>query len=302
MRNIYQLRRLWDGAATILTANLLESGAVDPTFNDVLSRVAVAAFDGFTKTTPPATTSPARGDGASSVRRRRRSRLPKQSGAEHPLTPAGGDSHVVTPNDNFFEFQRTRGYRLASPCISDCDAVRELEEEHAAQAVAHYLRHCPTTNVASHIVNQLETCGTGVTIDLWAAVQRGKGACHAYHVHEDTIVSGVYYSRCPPGCAPLVLKSPPAKGEVDGEKYSPSGFNTEITDGRDVVIHPEEGLLLLFPPWLYHGVPLADKGEANSGLMNNKLPRVSWAFNLTGRLASIGDPWSVTHPSAALKV
>jgi len=142
---------------------------------------------------------------------------------------------------------------------------------------------------------------------MWAAVQRGKGAYHAYHVHEGTIVSGVYYSCCPTvGCAPLVLKKPSAECIVDGNAngdddenesswywYATSDGDDGMDEG-DVVIHPEEGQLILFPPWVSHGVPLVH--EDSEMLDENNTSRVSWAFNLTGRLASIGDPWSVTRP------
>jgi hypothetical protein len=65
----------------------------------------------------------------------------------------------------------------------------------------------------------------------------------------------------------------------------------------DVIIHPNDGQLILFPPWLKHGVPLATNGQQPGGELDHSLPRVSWAFNLTARLAYIGDAWDVTRPS-----
>ena len=302
-------RRLWGGAATILTTNILETRLIDSKFNDLLTQAAVSAFDDFTnKTSSAPLSSSKQEDDAPSGRRRRRARTSILNNPDHPSSQVNSDHGssssrlTTTSNDNFFEFQRTRGYRLASPSISNCDAVRQLEEEHIAGAVDHYLRKFPSS-IAKSIANELQTCGAGVSIDLWAAVQRGRGAYHAYHVHEGTIVSGVYYSSCPVGCAPLVLKRPSGGGMLDtnDEQSCYADSDGDSNKKEDVVIHPKEGLLCLFPPWLSHGVPLVNEVEHNSELSNNNLPRVSWAFNLTGRLASIGDPWSVTLPSDRLR-
>jgi len=62
---------------------------------------------------------------------------------------------------------------------------------------------------------------------------------------------------------------------------------------EDVIIQPNNGQLILFPPWLKHGVPMTTNGQK----IDPSLARVSWAFNLTARLAYIGDAWDVTRPS-----
>ena len=156
-------------------------------------------------------------------------------------------------------------------------------------AIAHYLMQVSDGNnspLAKPIATQLTSSGVGLSIDMWAAVQRGTGAHHAYHVHEGAIVSGVYYSSCPPGCAPLVLRPPSNAEENENANRPPSENGAEE---EDVTIHPKEGQLVLFPPWVWHGVPESGSEKAGSE------PRVSWAFNLTGRLAGIGDAWSITQ-------
>mmetsp|Transcript_12437 Transcript_12437/g.26468 ORF Transcript_12437/g.26468 Transcript_12437/m.26468 type:complete len:316 (-) Transcript_12437:16-963(-) len=303
----YQICRLWEGAATILTTNLLESGVVHHQFNHLLTQVAVAAFDDFTNN-KPSLISKRENEAPSAGRRRRRASTPLQkNNSDHPPSLPSTLSHdnsssalKTTPNDNFFEFQRMRGYRLASPYISDCDAARQLEEEHVVGAVSHYLQQFPTS-IAKSIANQIEACDAGISIDLWAAVQRGPGAYHAFHVHEGVIVSGVYYSNCPSGCAPLILKKPSGGNTFDAINSDHQRYNSEQDgDGiekEDVIIHPKEGQLVLFPPWLSHGVPMVNEAKQNAERLDNNLPRVSWAFNLTGRFASIGDPWSATCSS-----
>lgn len=301
----YHLHRLWAGAVPILRADLIKSGTVAGEFNDALTSAAVSAFDAYTNTASSSTLSnEGGGDGSpSSIRRRRRAR-PSNAKRDDPASSLSMASHrgsassepAVTPNDNFFEFQRTRGYRLATPSISSCGAALQLEERHIIDATIHYLQYVGKSSagrrgcnqsggtLAESIANKLQKSGAGLSIDLWAAVQRGGGAYHADHVHEGAIVSGVYYSNCPVGCAPLVLRKP--DDAKQGEQFQSDAGSP---DQEDVVIQPAEGQMVLFPPWLLHGVPMVNQHQQSD------LPRVSWAFNLTARLASIGDPWSVTQ-------
>jgi uncharacterized protein (TIGR02466 family) len=119
---------------------------------------------------------------------------------------------------------------------------------------------------------------------MWSAVQRGKGAYHQDHVHEGVLVSGVYYAAVPDGSAPLVLRRPV---DVHGNGFVAEGHDDD--DDDDFILQPSEGQLVIFPPWLLHGVPLSSNNEESSGL-----PRVSFAFNLNGAYAR-GDPWDVTR-------
>lgn len=118
---------------------------------------------------------------------------------------------------------------------------------------------------------------------------RKKGAYHADHVHEGALVSGVYYASVPSGSAPLVLRRPKAN---ENQQTKNDDYDDQVSD---VIISPAEGNLILFPPWVEHGVPLAaeqqDKVEDSS--INH--PRVSFAFNVTGAVVLGNDPWSVTR-------
>eukprot|EP00957_Ditylum_brightwellii_P206138 15346990-Ditylum_brightwellii.AAC.1 len=133
-------------------------------------------------------------------------------------------------------------------------------------------------------------------VDLWATVQRGRGACHPDHTHDGAVVSGVYYSSAPSGSAPLLLRRP-SEGLLgnkvwdDKEEGAEQRELFERVDGEDIVFRPREGQLILFPPWLYHGVPSASHEETQSIVSSeNELPRVSFAFNLTGAAFAWGDP------------
>lgn len=287
--DMYQINRLWGGVVPILSTNLLDAGLVGSEFNVLLTKGAVTAFDDYTaasssslagntdEVSPTGVPLP-----SSATRRRRRPRASVRDvkAEESPILPS-----ALTPNDRFFEHQRTRGYRLATQSMSSCDSAKQLEEDYIVDAVAYYLRE----NNALSLADLLSSSRGGgeLSIDMWAAVQRGAGACHRDHVHEGAIVSGVYYSAVPLGSAPLVLRKPTTYSRDE---------NAQVDQG-DVVIHPKEGNLILFPPWLEHGVP-AKEQSGNTDTSNQ--PRVSFAFNLIGRMATIGNPWDVIlRPSSS---
>eukprot|EP00532_Pseudo-nitzschia_australis_P001072 CAMPEP_0168182940 /NCGR_PEP_ID=MMETSP0139_2-20121125/12171_1 /TAXON_ID=44445 /ORGANISM="Pseudo-nitzschia australis, Strain 10249 10 AB" /LENGTH=315 /DNA_ID=CAMNT_0008103923 /DNA_START=146 /DNA_END=1090 /DNA_ORIENTATION=- len=309
----YVVRNLWN-AAPVLTTNLLDMGLVDTTFNTTLTRAAVTAFDEYTSIRRGASILPS-GSAAARVeesetkpRRRRRtpsSRLDKMesatSGLNRSLFPGQGDKSndnsneiFVTDNDFFFEHQKNRGYRLASQAIANCDCTKLLQEDYLVDIVAYYLEKlCGAKPLADLLL-----LGTGeCSIDMWAAVQRGKGAYHADHVHEGALVSGVYYASVPSGSAPLVLRKPKANlnHRIDEElpQLAQQTKNDDDDDGQvsDVIISPAEGNLVLFPPWVEHGVPLAgeQQDEYEDSSIND--PRVSFAFNVTGAVVLGNDPW-----------
>ena len=98
----------------------------------------------------------------------------------------------------------------------------------------------------------------------------------------------MYYAAVPSGSAPLVLRKP---NHEDTQTEEP-----QIDEPSDVVLAPTEGDLVLFPPWVEHGVPLAEEQQQQHTDSVN-LPRVSFAFNVTGALALGNDPWNVTRLS-----
>jgi uncharacterized protein (TIGR02466 family) len=321
MGNSYQISRLWNGVAPILTTNLIENGVVDVASNDLLTQAAVEAFDRYTNsaTLPSSSHQEVVDDATSNNNRRRRRRRPsshKNAEANRSIdinSEVGSESLLPTPNDNFFEYQRRNGYEILRRNQQTNDLLHELKEVHINNAIIHYLQqyHINSNNnnnengaasnlkqkrLTNSIINELQNnFSPELSIDLWATVQRGKGAHHKFHVHDGALVSGVYYSSCPLGCAPLVLRRPTLN--LDG-KYNSDGEEEEEDEkvnakDDDVIIHPRNGQLILFPPWLEHGVPMATNGQK----IDPSLPRVSWAFNLTARLAYIGDAWDVTRPS-----
>ena len=290
------IRRLWGGSVPVLTTNLVLSGSVCGGFNDALNLAAIRAFDVEGATSEMAThrragpDQPGDDDRSSSPRRRRlrgSGRSSRTSGHGNASQGVGGGvTRGVTRNDVFFAHQQNRGYRLAFPAIASCAEARLLEQEHAVKALLRYLEEFDSP-AARSVAAELSTTQSSLSVDLWAAVQRGPGARHADHVHEGAVVSGVYYSGCPDGCAPLVLKG---RKSLGSNGIVTSLDSEEVPEDDEVAIHPTEGQLVLFPPWVLHGVPPSTEADGER-------PRVSWAFNLAARRADI-DAWSITLPSA----
>ncbi|KAL7493414.1 hypothetical protein ACHAWT_002428, partial [Skeletonema menzelii] len=294
MSSRYQINRLWNGVAPILTTNLIEAGIVDAAANESLTLAAVTAFDRYTKSSQTSSTAAAQEVDSSSPtikrRRRRRQSFEDKQSPDNLFTNTES-SAAPTPNDNFFEYQRRMGYTLDNNQSDDL-LRQQLKEAHIIDAIIYYLQHfhvgddrennnssinLTQQRLAGSIIHEIQSDSPEVTIDLWAAVQRGEGSHHKFHVHEGAVVSGVYYSNCPFGCAPLVLRRTLLDSGNNLDNDMPN-----IDDGRerddDEEIHPNNGQLVLFPPWLNHGVPLAQEQQGDE--LSSPLPRVSWAFNL----------------------
>ncbi|VEU34213.1 unnamed protein product [Pseudo-nitzschia multistriata] len=304
----YLVRNLWN-AAPVLTTNLLETGLVDTAFNASLAKAAVTAFDDYRSirlgTSVPGSSPKSADEPKARTRRRRRASSPGRTRAELPAPGPSGprrsatEEHSIsrcnpsalTDNDFFFQHQKNRGYRLATRAIAGSDCARRLQEDYLVQIVSYYLENvCGAKPLAD-----LLALGTGeLSIDMWAAVQRGKGAYHADHVHEGALVSGVYYASVPPGSAPLVLRRPGADDihGTNGEDFRPASSHGEDSD---VILPPTEGNLVLFPPWVVHGVPAAEEEIGGRNAPSESDSRVSFAFNVTGAFVLGHDPWNVTR-------
>ena len=260
-----------------MTMDLIEAGQVDKSFNQALTKAAVSAFHDYISThkmpgeagslaSAVCTTSDGAAEQPSSERRRRRRPSRQSSGSTQPTGSSVNTHDGVTPNDFFFEHQRLRGYHMATEPMRNSLEVLRLQQDLLPLATRKYLQECVGTPRARAVS---EGVGDLFHVELWATVQSGQGAYHKDHVHENVLVSGVYYSSVPEGSAPLVFKNDTDWGEAE------------------IVVQPSEGKLVLFPPWQLHGVPPSTLVSETSDS-----PRVSFAFNVNGTLS---DPWDVTR-------
>ena len=117
---------------------------------------------------------------------------------------------------------------------------------------------------------------------MWAAVYI-PGMAHFDHVHQNSIISAVYYSKVGKKNAPIVFSDPHGlNGASPVQAYlgAEHDFQPEGPFHHQFSYFPKEGELVLFPSWLVHKVPSHDgKGD-----------RVSWPFNYQGSM----DSWSRT--------
>jgi len=330
---IMQRLLLWNVVPISLT-NLAESGTVGASFNKSIARAAITAFDEYVTTRRrggpvpvPVSESGVSKDIAKSVddspdnviaasslhrkRRRRRSVSPRvgtsRRGDDIEVHGAGMEEDAqqheglsTTDNDHFFEYQRIRGYHLSTDALAASSEIERLRSEIIPPAAASYLQNeCfprTTHELAQSFVDGTDLLPT-FSVDVWAAIQRGDRAHHPDHVHDGAVLSGVYYAAVPEGSAPLRLRRP------DDTPDGSDGWQDEITSNRlaqndsgDVLFWPREGDLILFPPWLYHGVPTVNSsfGSHTAPQRRGNAARVSLAFNITCPF-HVGESWDATQ-------
>lgn len=255
---------LWR-SAPIYTKNLIQEKIVSVKTNRNIKDVAMNAFNAYCSTKNHKIE-----DVSSSEGRRQRKRGNRRRTATSSTTLDSTEG--LTINDYFFEHQRVHGFINGTPHISKSPEIHELNQ-HILSHIEIYLDGISdeSRSLLPHIHSGL------LTIDLWAAIQQGKGAYHKEHVHEDALVSGVYYVNIPNGSAPLVFRNQDDK--------------VNATEDNIHLLEPSEGQIVIFPPWLPHSVPEREYKEEGSC----KDPRISFAFNLRGLVTS--NPWSITRIS-----
>lgn len=266
------IQRLW-GTVPIFSRNLIKCGIIASSTNEKISQDSVATFEAYCFSKNHATGIGIETTQALPSTRSRRTRNSKARESSFQTSnlelcrdePATG----LTINDYFFEHQRVNGFINGAPILSQSQEVHELRNMISLQ-VENYLE---ILGGGASDLTQLMHSGI-IYLDIWVAIQQGKGAYHKDHVHEGVLLSGVYYSSIPEGSSPLVFR----------RIHSDEDRNEEIETHEVHILEPEEGQIVVFPPWLLHGVPPTEK--------QNK-PRISLAFNLRGAYTG-GDPWSVT--------
>ena len=105
-----------------------------------------------------------------------------------------------------------------------------------------------------------------VRIFMWAAIHDSCMA-HMPHTHPNATVSGVYYVNVPEGSGDLFFEDPRGALPPFGNRH---------------IVKPQAGKILLFPPWLVHGV-------APSCGVSSDNPRISLSFNVLGDWARTND-------------
>lgn len=271
---------LWNVVPVATTTTFLE-----PLFLQSLETAVMDSYTHFLSTTS-STTKTSRNKRRNTRVRKSRTPIvnPNELTAVTTATTDGGGA--VTNNDVYFEYQRINGYRLKPLHF---DGIAEEENEAFTICKSQLLPHVSTlylNELSTKIVSSLDGL---LTCDMWATVQRGKGAFHPNHIHDGAFASGVLYVKLPMGSAPLLFKKPTELDSISNNYTLEEQEGWEQINEDTVVFYPKEGQIILFPPWLYHGVPIADNHNAN-----NNDARISFAFNVTGPFGG-GNPFDVTR-------
>lgn len=101
--------------------------------------------------------------------------------------------------------------------------------------------------------------------NCWAMVN-GKNASNVLHNHCNAYLSGVYYIKAPENSGNLYFHDPRAGAQMLVPPYDKI---TPITLSK-LIYKPIEGMLVIFPSWLWHGVEINQSEEE----------RVSISFNV----------------------
>jgi uncharacterized protein (TIGR02466 family) len=87
---------------------------------------------------------------------------------------------------------------------------------------------------------------------LWVNVLP-EGGSHTGHIHPNSVISGTYYVKVPPGAGPIVYEDPRLSRMMAApprQKTAPPVFKSHVS------FTPEPGSVLLWESWLRHEVPL----------------------------------------------
>ena len=149
-----------------------------------------------------------------------------------------------TLSDKFFEAQLEADEPFLARKGSDtADAMAKLQQSFVSAA-----REFTRLSAGPDAAESLFARGPP-RVSLWATLHEGCSS-HATHVHPDAAVSGTFY-----------LAMPPRAGAISFE--DPRGMRPPFARNR-LTHQPRAGELLLFPPWLSHGVACGGGGQARA--------------------------------------
>jgi uncharacterized protein (TIGR02466 family) len=99
-------------------------------------------------------------------------------------------------------------------------------------------------------------------LQAWANLH-DPGSYNALHVHANVLMSGCYYIKIPEGAGPIRFRDP-----RPGVVLSPF-INGGINTCQDILIHPKEGQLVVFPNWLDHAVDVNEADDTRISIAMN---------------------------------
>jgi hypothetical protein len=175
----------------------------------------------------------------------------------------------ATESDSFYMFQQSL-FISSRQCQGKESNKNMCSKEHQAISLMNSLIRLLFTKSISAYLQELYVSSdfpideaSSSRVFVWASVH-ANGSYHRSHYHKNSMVSGVFYVRTPPGSGDIVFHDP--RGSLP-----PFGKSLHIT--------PQVGDLVLFPGWLTH--------EVEPPSVVTTQPRISISFNMEG-------PWDTT--------
>ncbi len=101
-------------------------------------------------------------------------------------------------------------------------------------------------------INEQETKITS----MWAVINK-QNASNARHIHSNNYISAAYYVKAPQNCGNIIFYDPRS---VTSFRY-PKISKTNKLNSNIFSVQPREGLLVLFPSYLYHSVEMSKTDE-----------------------------------------
>lgn len=110
-------------------------------------------------------------------------------------------------------------------------------------------------------------CNSPAITSAWVNIFDDKYSIQPEHIHND-VFTAIFYVHSPEGVGKLCLRNPGINECWEGCKFVAE--KNQFTS-RSIKVDPIEGMILLFPSYIYHSI---DIGELDS-------ERISISFNIT---------------------
>ena len=91
---------------------------------------------------------------------------------------------------------------------------------------------------------------------MWSIINK-ENASNSRHIHSNNFLSGAYYVKAPKNCGDILFHDPRDAKVI----RKPITSNANKLNAEVVNISPQEGLLILFPSYLFHSVKENVSGE-----------------------------------------
>jgi uncharacterized protein (TIGR02466 family) len=98
--------------------------------------------------------------------------------------------------------------------------------------------------------------GDSILLNMWTTIYP-QGAFVPQHIHDNCLLSGVFYAKARPGCGNLVFEDPAHVAK----NMSSRGANVFPTLPSRYTQEIQEGMMVLFPAWLPHQTRANRSGE-----------------------------------------